>query len=78
MSEEEKVAETQDPTWEQKTVNGPNDSLTKLALNLAKLHRLTIEGKLKEMKAHVTAECAKMNHPTADEFAAEINSMKID
>lgn len=74
MSEEPK----KEPQWEQGNLQGPNEKLFNIALGLAKLHRMNIEKKLSDMKAHVNAECAKLNHPLADQFADEINKLKVE
>ena len=72
MNEEKKA------DWQHGGAAGQNKSLHDITMGLARLHRITIESKLAEMKAFVSAECAKLNHPTATEFADEINKLKVE
>ena len=77
MTEEAKTPEGE-PQWQQGDASGHNRQLLDIALSLSKLHRLTIEKKLADMKPHVSAECDKLNHPAAREFADEINKIKVE
>jgi hypothetical protein len=76
MTEEEKPIGGGE--WEKKNIGGNSAQLLKLATKLAEFHRLTIEQKLREMKSHVSVECLKLNHPSATEFADEINKIQVN
>jgi hypothetical protein len=70
--------ESQEKNWQQGNASGHNKKLLDITMSLAKLHTMTIQKKLAEMKAHVNVECSKLNHPAAREFADEINKLKIE